>query len=196
MGVCPRELGGYRIDGVIARHGGGGAVYRARHDLTGQRVALKHLPATNDSDADSERFEREMRLARHLRHPNIVRVVEARQLNDGDRVIAMDLIDGDDLARRASGGRVLPGRAVAMVEQIGAALEYAHREGVVHRDIKPANAMVMANGHVYLMDFGSARHPEDTTVTAVDQVLGSVAYMSPEQARGRRATSGSPMCTP
>jgi serine/threonine protein kinase len=186
--LVSRKLGSYCIESAIAEHGGGGAVYRARHDVTGELVALKHLPAPKQGEPRAERFEREMRLAGHLRHPHIVRVFEAVQLDDGDRLIAMELIDGDDLARRAAGGRILPTRAVAMIAQIGTALGYAHREGVVHRDIKPANAMITNDGHVFLMDFGLARHPDDLTVTAADVRLGTVAYMSPEQAEGRRAT--------
>jgi serine/threonine protein kinase len=187
----PEELGGYRIDAVMARHGCGGSIYRAYHEPTNRVVALKHLPAPPSGAPSAERFEREMRLARHLQHPNVVRVLEAVQLDSGDRLIAMDLIEGEDLASRAREGRTLPDHAVAILAQLAAALGYAHREGVVHRDIKPANAMVDASGHAYLMDFGLARHPEDTTVTADAQVLGTVAYMSPEQARGRRANTKS-----
>jgi serine/threonine protein kinase len=187
----PGELGGYRIDAEIARHGGGGAVYCAHCERTGESVALKYLPAPPSGAPSAERFEREMRLAEHLQHPNIVRVIDARQLESGDRLIAMELIDGEDLAARARRGRVLPGSAVAMLLQLGAALEYAHGEGVVHRDVKPANAMVDVRGHVSLMDFGLARHPDDTTVTVTAQILGTVAYMSPEQARGRRASAKS-----
>jgi serine/threonine protein kinase len=181
-------LGDYRIEETIARHGGGGAVYRARNVSNGRLVALKHLPApTIDHVVYGERFRREMALAQRLRHQHIVPVLEAVELDDGDRIIAMTLIEGTDLGRLAASGTILPTRAVSIVEQLGAALRYAHGEGVVHRDVKPSNAM-WSRGHVYLMDFGTARHPEDTTVTGADQAPGSAAYMSPEQARGRRAT--------
>jgi serine/threonine-protein kinase len=186
--AVPRKLGSYRIEDVIARHGGGGAVYRARHETTGQLVALKHLPAPPEGTLNTERLKREMQLAKHLQHTNVVRVLDAVQLENGDRLIAMELIDGYDLAERAAGGRILPTRAVMMIEQIGAALLYAHREGVVHRDVKPGNAMIAHDGRVVLLDFGLARHLEDSTITASDQQPGTFAYMSPEQIQGRRAT--------
>jgi YVTN family beta-propeller protein len=182
------ELGGYRLEAPIGR-GGMSAVYRAEDLRLGRRVALKVLSAdVADDDRFRTRFLAESRLAASIDHPGIVSIFEADEA-DGVLYIAMRLVDGGDLgALLEREGPLEPGRAVAIVSQLAAALDTAHGHGLVHRDVKPSNALISADGgaeHVYLADFGISKHSGSRDgPTGTGQMVGTVAYVAPEQIRG------------
>ena len=173
--------------------GGMGVVYEAEDTQLGRRVALKFLPpALSDDPAALERFQREARAASALNHPNICTVYAIDQ-HDGQHFIAMELLDGETLAARMGSEPLSAAATVDLAVQIADALESAHAKGIVHRDIKPANVFVNARGQVKLLDFGLAKYggASDATqsetrgdLTMPGTAMGTVAYMSPEQARG------------
>jgi DNA-binding beta-propeller fold protein YncE len=178
-------LGGYRIDGLIAR-GGMGVVYRATHLALERPVALKviarHLAA---QEGFRDRFLRESRLAARLDHPNVVPVFDARE-EDGELIVAMRFVKGGDLKRRIGARGPLPPReAVDLLAQVAAALDAAHADGVVHRDVKPHN-ILLEGDRAYLTDFGLAKALGDSGVLSDASVVGTAEYMSPEQWRGSR----------
>jgi len=165
--------------------GGMSTVYRARHTADGAVVALKILRDQYGQDHEFvERFSREARAAQTLAHPNVVRVLESGR--DGDvYFIAMEYVEGEDLKvhlRRV--GRMEPGDAERIALAVCEALDYAHGQGIVHRDIKPQNILLGSTGHVKVADFGIARALSAVTITQAGTVLGTVQYLSPEQARG------------
>lgn len=170
-----------------------GVVYRAVDTRLGRPVAIKVLPAEATVDADRpHRFVREARSASALNHPHIVTIYEIGE-DAGTTFIAMELVDGRPLDRLLHEGPLPVATAVDYAVQVASALEAAHARGIVHRDIKPANIVVAGNGRLKVLDFGLAKlieHPEsDETVTARGTlpgiILGTLAYMSPEQAEGR-----------
>jgi serine/threonine-protein kinase len=176
--------GRYEILDQISE-GGMAEVFRARRLPDGEVVALKVLREQFASDAEFvERFEREARAVAALSHPHMVRVYDSGR--DGDvHFIAMEYIKGEDLKahiRRVR--RVPPRRAREIAAQVCDALEYAHAHGVVHRDVKPQNILLTPTGDVKVTDFGIARALSSATITQTGTVLGSVQYLSPEQARG------------
>jgi serine/threonine protein kinase/WD40 repeat protein len=207
------RLGDYRILREVGR-GGMGVVYEAEQVSLGRRVALKVLPfAAALEPKQLQRFRNEALAAAHLHHPHIVPVF-AVGCERGTHFYAMQFIDGRDLAavvrglrgspaRPAMDGPTPPGAAlttarsaadpafVRAVAGLGAqaaeALEHAHQLGVVHRDVKPANLIVDGAGHLWVTDFGLARLQNDAGLTRTGDLLGTLAYMSPEQARGRPA---------
>ncbi|HEX5949966.1 MAG TPA: serine/threonine-protein kinase, partial [Actinomycetota bacterium] len=148
------EIAGYRIDQVIGR-GGMSVVYLAEHLRLGRRVALKVLaPQLAENQKFRDRFLRESKLAASIDHPNIVPIYDADEA-DGTLYIAMRYVEGTDLHRLLRDeGRLEPVRASRIVTQIAAALDVAHANGLVHRDVKPGNALLTAEDHVYLSDFG------------------------------------------
>jgi serine/threonine-protein kinase len=174
----------YEILDLIS--GGGMAeVFRARRIEDGEVIALKILRQQYASDADFiTRFEREAKAVSELSHPHMVRVYDSGR--DGDvHFIAMEYVQGENLKehiRRA--GRLEPDRALEIAAQVSDALEYAHTHGIVHRDIKPQNILLTNDGRVKVTDFGIARAMSSATITQTGTVLGSVQYLSPEQARG------------
>ncbi len=182
------RLGGYVLGDVIGR-GGMGVVYRATHVHLGREVALKVLaPELSQHDDFRVRFLRESRLAASLDHPNVVTVYDAGD-SDGTLYIAMRYVEGTDLAEfLGKEGPVAPATAIAMLDQVGAALDAAHSLGLIHRDVKPANVL-LSKGRCYLTDFGLTKRVSASAVSAAltrtGQFLGTVDYVAPEQIEGR-----------
>jgi eukaryotic-like serine/threonine-protein kinase len=176
--------GRYRLKEAIAS-GGMGRVYAATDARLGRRVAVKLLRDDLRNDPDFvERFRREAMAAAALAHPNIATIFDYGE--DGDRrFIIMELVPGRDLgAVLAVDAPMESARAAAITGQVADALAYAHDAGIVHRDIKPGNVMVQDGDRVKVTDFGIARAAGDASLTAAGSILGTVHYMSPEQARG------------
>ena len=184
----------YDVGQVIGR-GGMAEVYEGTDRRLNRKVAIKVLrPDLARDPMFQERFRREAQSAAGLNHPNIVAIYDTGEdlINDGVNevsvpYIVMEYVDGVTLRHMLNNGpRILPERALEVIAGVLAALDYAHRHGIVHRDIKPANIMINANGDAKVMDFGIARAMSDaaTSVTATSAVMGTAQYLSPEQARG------------
>ncbi|MDR7427909.1 MAG: PASTA domain-containing protein [Armatimonadota bacterium] len=178
-------LSGYEIESTIGQ-GGMAVVYRARRIADGQVVALKVLREQYAQDAEFvERFQREARAVSSLTHPNMVQVYESGQAG-GWHFIAMEFVEGQDLKRYIrERGPLRPAEAVRVAVAVCEVLDYAHRRGIVHRDVKPQNILLRRDGTVKVTDFGIARALASATITQTGTVLGSVQYLSPEQARGQ-----------
>ena len=194
---------GARLDGYellqLLGTGGMGEVWLARDLGLDRKVALKLLPQDFTHDERRvARFEQEARAASALSHPNICHVYALGQTATGQRYIAMELVEGMTLRERLQAGRLRLAEALKIASQIAAALSAAHAAGIVHRDLKPENVIVRADGLVKVLDFGLAKlsqlgdgiTPSDESThtvlrTDAGTVLGTVAYMSPEQARGQ-----------
>jgi Protein kinase domain len=186
MRLTGTELAGYRV-GVLRGRGGMGEVYRALDLRLDRPVALKVLaPRLADDERFRDRMLRESRLAASLDHPNVIPVYEAGEA-DGRLFIAMRWVEGTDLrALVRHSGALEPERALALTAQVAAALDAAHRRGLVHRDVKPSNVLVDEQGgreHCYLADFGLTQHASDRGPTD-GQFMGTVDYVAPEQIRG------------
>src|SRR5438093_9523147 len=175
--------------------GGMGHVYKAWDEELTEAVALKVIRSEYAASSDAAvRFKRELSLARQVTHKNVVRIYDLGEMN-GTKYISMPFIDGLDLATMMKGGKLPLKLALSVARQVAAGLSAAHEAGVVHRDLKPANIMVNRAGVAILMDFGLARSAEATAYTAAGAVLGTLEYMSPEQAKGETATSRSDIYT-
>ena len=176
------QVAGYRIDARLAR-GGMGVVYRATHLGLDRAVALKVIARELAGDASfRDRFLRESRLAARLDHPAVVPVYDSREV-DGELFVAMRLVEGGDLhGLIGREGPLSPERATALLGQVAEALDAAHAAGIVHRDVKPHNVLVEGD-RAYLSDFGLAKSLEDSGASGAS-VVGTAAYMSPEQWRG------------
>ncbi|MBK7368268.1 MAG: serine/threonine-protein kinase [Candidatus Eisenbacteria bacterium] len=202
MSLTPgRSLDHYVLVETIGE-GGMGVVWRATDSNLGRDVAIKVLPAVFADDPERmARFEREARLLASLNHPGIASIYGVGS-NDGVRFLAMELVQGDDLAVRLSHGALPVVEALEYARQIAAALEAAHEKGVIHRDLKPANVKATPEGQIKLLDFGLAKalesEPEPgrssqmshsptltSPMTGANVILGTAAYMAPEQARGK-----------
>ncbi|MFM9960131.1 MAG: SUMF1/EgtB/PvdO family nonheme iron enzyme [Planctomycetaceae bacterium] len=188
----PTTFGRYRIVKALGQ-GAMGAVYLAHDQQLDRQVALK-IPKFVEADSQEllARFYREARLAAALRHPNICPVFDVGEI-DGRHYITMAYIEGRALSEFVTSKRMQPLRQVAMVlRKLAIALEEAHARGVIHRDLKPANIMIDAKGEPIVMDFGLARRAsnEDAQVTHSGAILGTPAYMSPEQAEGDQTQIG------
>ena len=178
-----------------------GVVYRAADERLGRQVALKFLPEKLASDDQAlERFQREARAASALNHPNICSIFDIGEY-DGKPFIAMELLEGVTLKQRITGGAMKLDDVIELGSQIAEALTVAHEAGIVHRDIKPANLFVTNHGYAKVLDFGLAKlvaQEDDPTgstemptqayqgdhLTEPGSTIGTVAYMSPEQALG------------
>ena len=207
MALTPgTRLGVYQITAQIGE-GGMGQVYRATDTTLGRQVAIKILPDAFAADPERlARFEREARTLASLNHPHIA-AIYAVEKSAGIQALVMELVEGDDLSRRIARGAVPIEEALPIAQQIAAALEAAHEQGIVHRDLKPANIKVRTDGTVKVLDFGLAKAMEPTgaasssasmsptittpAMTQAGMILGTAAYMSPEQAKGRVVDKGS-----
>lgn len=186
------SIGAYRIIGLLAT-GGMGEVYRARDTKLGREVAIKILPKAFTADpARLFRFEREARVLASLSHPGIASIYGLEQAGDTGALV-LELVEGETLAERLEAGPLPVEQALKLALQIAEALEAAHEKGIVHRDLKPANLKVTREGRISILDFGLARAvagvdgiDAGATLDASEAglVLGTPAYMSPEQARG------------
>ncbi|HVL69472.1 MAG TPA: protein kinase [Vicinamibacterales bacterium] len=200
------RLGVFEIAGSLGA-GGMGEVYRAHDTQLGRAVALKILPESFAADPDRlMRFEREARTLASLNHPHIAQIHGVEQ-TAGVRALVMELVEGEDLSVRIARGPVPLDEALPIARQIADALEAAHEKGIIHRDLKPANIKVDDHGRVKVLDFGLAKaldggsgpagdplnSPTITSPAAMTRmgvVLGTAAYMPPEQARGRATDRG------
>lgn len=191
------RLGSYEIFSLLGA-GGMGEVYRARDSKLGRLVAIKVLPADVARDPEKlNRFQREAKLLASLNHPNIASIYG---FEDSDKPgLVMELVEGPTLADRITAGPLPVEESLSIAKAVCEALEYAHEHGIVHRDVKPANIKVSENDSVKLLDFGIAKalespgtnsdilsSPTFTQVTQAGLILGTAAYMSPEQAKGRQ----------
>jgi serine/threonine protein kinase/Tol biopolymer transport system component len=204
------RLGSYEILGPIGA-GGMGEVYRARDSRLNRDVALKVLPAALDDDPERlARFRREAQTLAALSHPNIATIYgveeSASSASSVIHALVMELVEGEDLAQRLERGAIPVDEAVPIARQIADALDAAHEAGIVHRDLKPANVKIRTDGNVKVLDFGLAKALDPVgsglnsasntlansptipspAMTAMGMILGTAAYMSPEQARGTR----------
>ena len=176
----------FEILSLLGR-GGNGVVYKAKHVLLSQLVALKVMnPSSSDAAIAGQRFQREAALLSRLDHPNIVKIHSYGVLPDGRQYMALEYIEGNTLAAILEQDIALSGEhAVSIFEQICHGLEYAHLQGVVHRDIKPANVILGDDGKAKILDFGIFKDLEvsNQSLTKTGIMLGSANYMSPEQCR-------------
>lgn len=188
----------YRLDAELGR-GGMGVVYRGEHTVTGRPIAIKVLrPELAEDRTLGRRFLREVKAAASLTHPNVVGVLDFGIEDDGTAFQVLELLEGESLAERLSRGKLSPARTLALLLPILHALDVAHARGVIHRDLKPDNVFLAENAHgrvvPKLLDFGIAKvreperpegaRPKETHTTQHGTVIGTPAYMSPEQARG------------
>ena len=204
MSLAPgSHLGPYEVLSVLGA-GGMGEVYRARDTKLGREVAVKLLPAAFTNDPERlARFRREAQLLASLNHPHIGAIYGLDEA-DSLQFLVLELVDGESLDKRISRGAIPVDEALAIAKQIAEAVEAAHDKGIIHRDLKPANIVVTHDGTVKVLDFGLAKatqsagvssievthSPTITTpamLTGVGMILGTAAYMSPEQAKGRPA---------
>src|SRR5262245_47028365 len=203
MAICPgTRLGVYEITAQIGE-GGMGQVFRAHDTRLNRDVALKILPDAVASDPDRlARFTREAQTLASLNHPHIAQIYGLEE-SGGARALIMELVEGEDLSQRIARGAIPLADTLPVARQIAEALEAAHEQGIVHRDLKPANVKVRPDGTVKVLDFGLAKALDPTSaasayvtqsptittpaMTQAGMILGTAAYMSPEQAKGRTA---------
>ena len=190
------QLGSHEITALLGK-GGMGEVYRARDLKLKREVAIKILPEELSRDADRvRRFQREAEVLASLNHPNIAAIHDLEETN-GTRYLVLELVEGETLADRIARGPVPVRDALLIAKQICDALEAAHEKGVIHRDLKPANIKLAPGGKVKVLDFGLAKALTDVSGSATVSnsptlvsgsmggvIIGTAAYMSPEQARG------------
>src|SRR5439155_19665096 len=196
------RLGTYEIVELLGK-GGMGEVYRARDSKLKREVAIKVLPDGFSHDAQL-RFQREAEVLASLNHPHIAAIYDLADFGPS-RFLVLELVEGDTLADRVARGPIPLNESLVIARQVAEALEAAHEKGVIHRDLKPANIKVTPDGNVKVLDFGLAKlaspaeagHHADLAnsptltspamMTGVGVILGTAAYMAPEQAKGRPA---------
>ena len=201
LGVGAR-LGPYEVLAPVGA-GGMGEVYRAKDTKLGRDVALKILPASFTNDPERvARFRREAQVLASLNHPHIAQIHGLEEV-EGTQFLVLELVDGESLDKRIGRGPIPVDEALGIAKQIAEALEAAHEKGIIHRDLKPANIALTKDGHVKVLDFGLAKAIDTTPgsvdamnsptitspalMTGVGVILGTAAYMSPEQAKGLAA---------
>jgi eukaryotic-like serine/threonine-protein kinase len=195
-----QKVGSYEVTALLGK-GGMGEVYRARDSRLKRDVAIKILPDEFTRDADRvNRFQREAEVLASLNHTNIAAIHDLQEV-EGSRFLIMELVEGDTLADRIARGALPVDEALNIAKQICEGLEAAHEKGIIHRDLKPANVKILPDGKVKVLDFGLAKaleadaanpnlsHSPTMSMAATNAgvILGTAAYMSPEQARGRHA---------
>ncbi len=198
-----KVLSNFRITDKLGE-GGMGVVYRAEDTRLGREVAIKVLPAAVADDPERlARFQREARVLASLNHPNIASIHDVQEV-DGQQLLILELVEGLTLGERIRQGALPQGEALGIARQIAEALENAHEKGVIHRDLKPANVKITPDGQVKVLDFGLAKAFDteggpggdprvsqsptmSAQMTGAGMLLGTAAYMSPEQARGHAA---------
>jgi serine/threonine-protein kinase len=207
MLVSGTRLGSYEILSPLGA-GGMGEVFRAKDTKLGREVALKVLPSAVASDPDRiARFQREARVLASLNHPRIAAIYGLEEA-DGIRALVLELVEGETLADQIARGPIPVDEVLPIAKQIAEALEAAHEQGIIHRDLKPANIKITSDGNVKVLDFGLAKLAETSSaqtsvttgstlsqsptittpaMTMAGVLLGTAAYMSPEQAKGRPA---------
>src|SRR6266513_661642 len=194
-----RTISHYHIAAMIGA-GGMGEVYRATETKLGRDVALKVIPREFTQEAQHmARFQREAQVLASLNHPNIASIYGLEE-SAGVRALVMELVEGPTLDERIAQGAIPVEEALPIAKQIAEALEYAHEHGIIHRDLKPANIKLTDDGKVKVLDFGLAKALQDEApaqdmsnsptlsiaATKARIILGTAAYMSPEQAKGKR----------
>src|SRR5262249_33289568 len=192
------QLGSHEINALLGK-GGMGEVYRARDTRLKRDVAIKTLPDEFSHDTDRvSRFQREAEVLASLNHPNIAAIYDLQEVN-GSRFLVLELVEGETLAERIARGPIPADEALTMAKQIVEALEAAHERGIIHRDLKPGNIKITPDGKVKVLDFGLAKLAEQraptsslessptlmSEATQAGLILGTAAYMAPEQARGK-----------
>ncbi len=197
--MLAQTIAHYRIQAKIGA-GGMGEVYRATDTRLNRDVAIKVLPEALARDPERmARFEREAKVLASLNHPNIASIYGLEESN-GSRALVMELVEGPTLAERIKKGRLPLEEALPIAKQIAEGLEYAHERGIIHRDLKPSNVKLTPEGQIKILDFGLAKALEgeaseeelensptlSAVATRAGVLLGTAAYMSPEQARGKR----------
>jgi len=191
------QLGSYHILSAIGK-GGMGEVWKAKDRKLGRDVAIKTLPDAFARDSERlERFQREAEALAALNHPNIAAIYGLEE-SGGRRFLVLELVEGETLEQRLRRGAVPVADALRLALEIGSALEAAHAKGVIHRDLKPANIKITPEGRIKVLDFGLARAAGEQgadvslsssptlslAATNAGLILGTAAYMSPEQAKG------------
>src|SRR5262245_38076801 len=194
-----RQLGHYQVLALVGA-GGMGAVWKAKDTRLDREVAIKTLPAGFGRHTDGlVRFEREAKLLASLNHPNIA-AIHGLDEDRGTRFLVLELVEGDTLEDRLRLGAIPLEESLKLARQISEALEAAHEKGIIHRDLKPANIKITVDGTVKILDFGLAKafardnvhaDPSDSLSLSVESteqglILGTGAYMAPEQARGKK----------
>jgi serine/threonine protein kinase len=195
------QLGSHEITALLGK-GGMGEVYRARDLKLKREVAIKILPEEFSCDADRlSRFQREAEVLASLNHPNIAAIHDLEETN-GTRYLVLELVEGETLADRIARGPIPVEEALHIAIQICEAIEAAHERGIIHRDLKPANIKLPSEGKVKVLDFGLAKVVRESQETSVSNsptmmtasmpgvILGTPAYLSPEQARGKNTGRG------
>ena len=186
------EVPGYEVLGILGR-GGMGVVYRARQTKANRLVALKMIRAVEDaSPTDRLRFQIETEAVARLQHPNIVQLYEAGEVR-GQPFFSLEFCDGGNLSEQLKKQRPSPGEAAALIETLARAMHYAHLRGVVHRDLKPGNVLLAGPERVpKITDFGLAKRidAEARDVSQSGAIMGTAAYMAPEQAAGKVRDTG------
>ncbi len=179
---APLVLGGrYRVLETLGR-GGMASVLLAEDERLGRLVAVKRLPTSSPEEALA-RFRREARLGASLNHPNVVSIYDSA-IDDDGLLIVMEYVEGQSLKERLLHGPLDPDEALAVLSQIGAALDHAHAAGVIHRDVKPSNVLIGGDGTAKLADLGIATATDATSITTSNDVIGTLSYIAPERLEG------------